>query len=99
MTPPAKTRPPSIPDDNSSVRERSPSHPSIAPPPSGSALATRDRLEAKLRVGREVLASLSAADDRARLLHVAIVRRDEALLDGVLSALGVTTGTLPPPAR
>ena len=99
MTDPAKSRPPSIPDDsNSSVRERSPSQPSIAPP-SGSASATRDRLEAKLRIARDVLGSLSAADDRARLLHMAIVRRDEALLDGVLSALGVSAGSIPPPAR
>jgi hypothetical protein len=98
MTTPAKSHPPSTSDDNSSVRERSSSQPSIAPP-SGSASAARERLEAKLRVGRGVLATLSAADDRARLLHVAIVRRDEALLDGVLAALGVATGSAPPPAR
>jgi hypothetical protein len=35
-----------------------------------------------------VLESLPAGDDRARLLHVAIMRRDESLLDGVLAALG-----------
>lgn len=98
MTGQAKSRPPSTPDDESSVRERTPSRPSI-PPPSGSASATRDRLEAKLRTARSVLAALSAADDRARLLHMAIVRRDEALLDGVLSALGVGTGGAPPPER
>jgi hypothetical protein len=47
-----------------------------------------------------VLAGLSASDDRARLLHVAIMRRDEALLDGVLSALGVTvSGSVPPNGR
>jgi hypothetical protein len=68
-------------------------------PPSMSASATRDRLEAKLRSGRAVLAALPAADDRARLLHVAIMRRDEALLDGVLSALGVTPGSVPPSSR
>jgi hypothetical protein len=54
-----------------------------------SAGATRDRLEQKLRKGRAVLAGLPAGDDRARLLHVAIMRRDESLLDGVLSSLGV----------
>jgi hypothetical protein len=104
MTTPAKSRPPSLPDDDSSVRERSPSHPSLPPASgstsaSGSASATRDRLEAKLRTARTVLATLSAADDHARLLHIAIVRRDESLLDGVLSALGVTGSTPPPRSR
>jgi hypothetical protein len=56
-------------------------------------------LEAKLRTARTVLATLSAADDRARLLNVAIMRRDEALLDGVLAALGVTAGSTPPPSH
>jgi hypothetical protein len=47
-----------------------------------------------------VLANLSTSDDRARLLHVAIMRRDEALLDGVLSALGVpSVPSIPPPSR
>jgi hypothetical protein len=72
--------------------------PTSATPPA-SASATRDRLEAKLRTGRAVLASLPAADDRARLLHVAIMRRDESLLDGVLAAIGITPGSIPPPSR
>jgi hypothetical protein len=102
VTNPAKSRPPSLPDDDSSVRERSSSQPSLPPAsgsaqPSGSASATRDRLEAKLRTARAVLATLSAADDHARLLHIAIVRRDESLLEGVLSALGVSGSTPPPP--
>src|SRR5690349_3156866 len=97
MTPPARHRPsaPSTPDDESAVRERS--SPSAAPPPA-SAGAPRERLEAKLKLGRQVLAGLPAADDRARLLHVAIMRRDEALLDGVLAALGADK-TPPPSAR
>jgi hypothetical protein len=45
-----------------------------------------------------VLESLTPGDDRARLLHVAIMRRDEALLDGVLSSLGLKDST-PPRAR
>jgi hypothetical protein len=100
MSPPARYRPsaPSA-DDDSSVRERA--QPSVTPTstPAISASATRDRLEAKLRTGRAVLAGLPAADDRARLLHVAIMRRDEALLDGVLAALGVMPGSVPPPSR
>jgi len=105
MSPPAKHRAPqpSTPDSESSVRERvtpapeptSVQLPSAAPHSAG---ASRERLEAKLKAARGVLASLPASDDRARLLHVAIMRRDEALLDGVLSALGVTyTLSVPPP--
>jgi hypothetical protein len=89
-------------EDGSAVRERAPSvRPSPAPrsfTPTGSATALRDRLEQKLRRGRAILASLPAGDDRSRLLHVAIVRRDEALLDGVLASLGVTDST-PPKSR
>jgi len=83
------------------VRERSVPPPAVTPSaaPPVSASATRDRLDAKLRTGRAVLAQLPAADDRARLLHVAIMRRDEALLDGVLEALGVPSGSTPPPSR
>jgi hypothetical protein len=96
MSPPARQRPstPSSPDDESAVRERS--QPSAAPPPV-SAGASRGRLDAKLKLAREVLAKLPAADDRGRLLHIAIMRRDEALLDGVLAALG-GAGT-PPSTR
>ncbi len=103
MSPPARHRPtlPSTPDDQSAVRERA--QPSVTPPasvtPPVSASATRDRLEGKLRTGRAILASLPAADDRARLLHVAIMRRDEALLDGVLAAIGIVPGSVPPPSR
>jgi len=96
---------PSTPDSESTVRERVTPAPMPAAPrgaPSASppaALSSRDRLEGKLNVARNVLANLSASDDRARLLHVAIMRRDEALLDGVLSALGVpSVPSIPPPA-
>jgi hypothetical protein len=88
----------------STVRERSPAPPpaselaEAAPrPASGSAGSTWDRLDVKLRTARAVLASLSATDDRARLLHIAILRRDESLLEGVLAALKV--GESKPPAR
>ena len=39
---------------------------------------------------------MTAGDDRARLLHVAIMRRDESLLDGVLSSLGTKDSKQPP---
>jgi hypothetical protein len=67
-----------------------PSSPSVAPPAAGAQASTpRARLEQKLVLARSVLATLSAADDRARLLHIAVLRRDESLLDGVLASLGV----------
>jgi hypothetical protein len=84
----AKSRPP-MPSTSevSSIRERSPSAAPSTAPTSTSAGATRERLEAKLRTARAVLETMPATDDRARLLHIAIVRRDESLLDGVLAAI------------
>ena len=95
MNKPEKSRPPlpSV-NDESSVRDRTPSA-----PPTSSAGAARARLEAKLKTGRALLAQLSASDDRARLLHQAIVRRDESLLDGVLAALGVKPSVPPTSSR
>jgi hypothetical protein len=43
-----------------------------------------DRIERKLRIAQALLADLPPSDGRARLLRAAIVRRDEALLDGIL---------------
>jgi hypothetical protein len=109
MSPSPKHRAPqpSTPDSESTVRERvtptpaptaAPSTLSAAPPLSAG--SSRDRLEGKLNVARKVLSNLPATDDRARLLHVAIMRRDEALLDGVLSTLGVASvPSIPPPSR
>jgi len=95
MTGPIRSRSPSSPDDQSSVRERTPVPSSVAPP-SGAATqpgspppgTPRERLEQKLNIARAVLAKLPASDDRARLLHIAVLRRDESLLEGVLSSLG-----------
>jgi len=46
-----------------------------------------DRLEKKMRLAGELMKDLPPSDARVRLLYVAIMRRDEALLDGVLSEL------------
>ncbi len=46
-----------------------------------------DRLEKKMRLAGELVKNLPVTDARVRLLHVAIMRRDEALLDGVLCEL------------
>ncbi len=46
-----------------------------------------DRLEKKMNLARELMKDLPSSDARVRLLHAAILRRDEALLDGVLAEL------------
>jgi hypothetical protein len=46
-----------------------------------------DRLEKKMRLAGELMRDVPATDARVRLLYIAIMRRDEALLDGVLAEL------------
>lgn len=46
-----------------------------------------DRLEKKMLKAGALLRDLPATDSRVRLLYVAVMRRDEALLDGVLAEL------------
>ncbi len=46
-----------------------------------------DRLERKMRLAGELMRDLPSTDARVRLLYVAIMRRDETLLDGVLAEL------------
>lgn len=46
-----------------------------------------DRLDKKLQLATELTKELGSTDARVRLLHVAVMRRDEALLDGVLAEL------------
>jgi hypothetical protein len=90
-------------DEQSEVRPRMDPAPSARPSegvrlhrgPSGSARPSAElasgsralRLERKLRMAEVLLADLAPLDDRARLLRIAIVRRDEVLLDGILGAL------------
>jgi hypothetical protein len=45
------------------------------------------RLERKMRLASELVRNLPTTDSRVRLLYVAIMRRDETLLDGVLAEL------------
>jgi hypothetical protein len=46
-----------------------------------------DRLEKKMRLAGELMRDLPSTDSRVRLLYIAIMRRDEALVDGVLAEL------------
>ncbi|HEV8247631.1 MAG TPA: hypothetical protein VGP93_17775 [Polyangiaceae bacterium] len=79
-------------DEDSHVQRRSPSGETPALRQRFSSapgeLNSHERLERKLRHAKQLLSELPAGDERARLLSVAVLRRDEALLDGVLAELG-----------
>lgn len=80
-------------DEGSSVRERTPTQPP-APRKSDPNLSLDQRLLNKLGEAAAMLARLEPHDTRARLLNIAMLRRDEALLDGILAELA-----LPPVTR
>lgn len=46
-----------------------------------------DRIEQKLKLATALMRDLPLSDTRVRLLHIAMMRRDESLLDGVLAEL------------
>jgi hypothetical protein len=79
-------------DEGSTVRERTPSqHPSRKSDPN---LSLDQRLVSKLAEATELLSKLEPQDARARLLHIAVLRRDEALLDGILAELALPPRTV-----
>ena len=69
------------PDEQSAVRARRASNPELTP------LPRAVRIEQKLALARSLLAELPADDARGQLLHIALLRRDEVLLDGILASL------------
>ncbi len=71
---------PSVRADSAAPR----SHSSTRPAAPGS---LDDRIERKVRLATVLMRDLPAYDARVRLLHIAIMRRDESLLDGVLAEL------------
>jgi hypothetical protein len=75
-------------DEGSSVRERQPASqsPSRRSDPN---LSLDQRLESKLAEAAAILSKLEPQDARARLLHIAMLRRDETLLDGILAELAL----------
>lgn len=74
-------------EDGSHVRERA--APSLRPNrESDPNLSLDQRLESKLATAQALLLKLEPQDARARLLHIAMLRRDEALLEGILAELG-----------
>jgi hypothetical protein len=81
-------------DVESSVRERE-ARASVSRRKSDPNLSLDQRIEQKLHHASRMLARLGKNDPRARLLQIAIMRRDESLLDGVLIEIGSSR----PPAR
>jgi hypothetical protein len=75
-----------LPDEQSRVREQV--RPSERPRrQSDPNLSLDQRMESKLIAATALLAKLEPQDARARLLHIAVLRRDESLLDGILAEL------------
>jgi hypothetical protein len=75
--------------------------PSLLPPSAELRGTAVGALEQKLAMARILLQSLPAREQQATLLKVAILRRDETLLDGLLKGLvsgapGLRRATLPP---
>jgi hypothetical protein len=75
-------------DEGSTVRERAPAsqRPSRRSDPN---LSLDQRLVSKLAEAAALLAKLEPQDARSRLLHIAMLRKDEALLDGILAELAL----------
>jgi hypothetical protein len=86
-------------DEHSAVFARA-SDDAPAPESSSDVIA---RIEAKIREVEAVIATLRPDDLRARLLRIAVIRRDEVLMTGVLRSLEARprarTTILPPPER
>jgi hypothetical protein len=87
-TPTTNAHSPALSDEESSVREqaRRSERPRRASDPS---FSLAQRMESKLIAATALLAKLEPQDARARLLHIAVLRRDESLLDGILAELAM----------
>jgi len=59
----------------------------LAPNHSSLPLSREARIEQKLALAERRLRELGGQDSRARLLHAAVMRRDEGLLDAILASL------------
>ena len=79
---------PALSDEGSTVRDRAPAsqRPSRRSDPN---LSLDQRLASKLAEAAALLAKLEPQDARARLLHIAMLRKDESLLDGILAELAL----------
>jgi hypothetical protein len=87
-TPDTEALSPTLKDEESSVRERA--KVSERPRrPSDPSFSLAQRMESKLLHATALLAKLEPQDARARLLQIAVLRRDESLLDGILAELAM----------
>jgi hypothetical protein len=85
-TPDTEAFSPPLTDEESSVRERE--RRSERPRRESVPHCSLDqRMESKLIAAKALLAKLEPQDARAHLLHIAVLRRDESLLDGILAEL------------
>ncbi len=83
-------------DEGSSVRERKPAPEPPRARTSDPAFSLDERLESKLAEAAALMARLEPNDARARLLHIAMLRRDETLLDGIVAELALPPRTTRP---
>lgn len=72
-------------DEHSSVRDSRTLARRISSPEIGTPRELR--IESKVQRAEELLANLSPTDPRYRLLQVALLRQDEALIEGILATL------------
>ena len=88
-TPDTQAVSPALKDEESSVRERGEREQSAERPrrQSDPSFSLAQRMESKLIAATALLAKLEPQDSRARLLNIAVLRRDESLLDGILAEL------------
>lgn len=91
-TPAAPHDSPAQSDEDSRVRERTQASPA-AGRKYDPGFSLDERLESKLAEAAALLAKLEPQDARARLLHIAMLRRDEALLDGIVAELALPRRT------
>lgn len=88
-------------DQESTVRDASSGERKLSERPrqkSDPSFSLDQRMEYKIIAAKELLAKLEPQDARARLLQIAVLRRDEALLDGILAELA-TAPTSPRRSR
>lgn len=89
-TPTTEALSPTLTAEESSIRERE-RHPERPRRQSDPSFSLAQRMESKLNAATALLAKLEPQDARARLLHIAVLRRDESLLDGILAELATPT--------
>ena len=80
----------------SAPKSKSGAYPAVTQPPPSSdeSIAQRTlRIDQKMEIATTLLRGMSPLDARARLLSSAVLRRDEVLLDAILSGMSVTKRT------